>query len=268
MAGTACSGRGAHAEKLIDIGAHITRVAHELAGPLSLIVGSLDALDQHAATLLDYIEATLGDAAADTAQAPLREQANLDYAVRSTRELLDICRDGTRRLDHVIRQLRCHGRYLGGSIEASMVSVPEVLFSAVRMVAATRSQAVETDVAELPPVSGSADMLGEVFVNLIANACDAVAGQPGGRVRVLASEVLEPPPKIVVRVCDNGPGVQPEHHRRIFEPFFTTKASGSGLGLGLVIAREIVEAHGGTLALVPGDGGEFTVTLPVPPGAL
>ena len=268
MAGTACSGRGAHAEKLIDIGAHITRVAHELAGPLSLIVGSLDALDRHAATLLEYAEATVADAGADAHVARLREQGQLDYAMQSIRELLDICREGTRRLDHVIRQLRSHGRHLGGATDPSPVSVPDVLSSAVRMVTATRPQPVETDIAPLPPLSGSAGLLGEVFANLIANACDAVAGQAGGRVRVIARTIREPRPQVVVRVCDNGPGVAPEHHERIFEPFFTTKAGGAGLGLGLVIAREIIEAHGGTLALVPGEGGEFVATLPVSLGPL
>jgi len=264
MESTARHGREAHAEKLSDIGAHITRVAHELAGPLSLIVGSLDALALHAGTLLEYVEATQARTRTDDGLARLRRRLNLDYSLRSTRELLDICREGTHRLEHVIRQLRSHGRHLEGSTSVAQVSVPEVLAGAVRLISATRAQPVETDIAPLPLVSGSADLLGEVFVNLIANGCEAVADRPGGCVRVIARVTPGSPDRIVVRVADNGPGVPPEHRQRIFQPFFTTKASGSGLGLGLVIAREIVEAHGGTLTLAPtGSGAELVVTLPV-----
>jgi len=269
MAADGQVGRDAHAGKLCDIGANVARVAHELAGPLSLIVGSLDALSKHAGALVGYVEATATRAGGDAELQGLRRHLNVDYAARNVRDLVEICREGTGRLEHVIRQLRSHGRHLGEATSVAMVSLPEVLRGAVRMVQAARPTPIETEVAELPPVSGTKDLLGEVFVNLIGNACEAVATRPGGRVWIVAGLRAEPEPTVVVRVCDNGPGVPQEHRARIFEPFFTTKVSQSGLGLGLVIAREIIEAHGGTVALAtPSTGAELVVTLPVPVAAL
>jgi signal transduction histidine kinase len=72
---------------------------------------------------------------------------------------------------------------------------------------------------------------------------------------------------VELRVADSGPGVPPEVRERIFEPFFTTRARGTGLGLA--VARQIVEAHGGRISVgdSPGGGARFTLRLPAAPGA-
>ena len=74
----------------------------------------------------------------------------------------------------------------------------------------------------------------------------------------------------MVSVSDNGSGIAAENLPRIFDPFFTTKAPGKGTGLGMSIAREIVQKHGGTIAVesAPGKGTSFTLTLPAPAQAL
>ena len=101
----------------------------------------------------------------------------------------------------------------------------------------------------------------QVFVNLFVNAAHAM-GEGGGRlvVRVFPDEAG----MLVAEVRDTGPGIQPENLAKVFDPFFTTKPVGVGSGMGLAVARGIVEQHGGTLHLAnhPDGGAVATVTFP------
>lgn len=126
--------------------------------------------------------------------------------------------------------------------------------------ARTKSVATTLSVAPgLPPVDGYGGELNQVWANLIDNAVDAVPAA-GGRVDVSAA--LEGR-FVVVRVVDNGAGIPEDVQRRVFEPFFTTKPVGVGTGLGLDIARRIVNRHDGILEFDTGpDGTEFRVMLP------
>src|SRR5436190_322876 len=123
-----------------------------------------------------------------------------------------------------------------------------------------RSKSVEIDVhvaPELPAVDGYGGELSQVWANLLDNAIDAA---PGGHIRIEADAADG---KVIVRVVDDGPGIPPDVLTRIFDPFFTTKDIGQGTGLGLDIARRIVQRHRGAIDLNTGPGGtEFRVTLP------
>jgi signal transduction histidine kinase len=128
----------------------------------------------------------------------------------------------------------------------------------LRSKAKERSVNVELQVQpKLPAVDGYGGELNQVWSNLIENAIDAT---PSGRVRVKAEASAG---HVVVRVIDDGPGIPAEIAGRIFEPFFTTKEIGKGTGLGLDIARRIVEHHRGQIDVSSHPGGtEFRVTLP------
>ncbi len=115
----------------------------------------------------------------------------------------------------------------------------------------------------LPRVAIEPSLTQQVFVNLLANARDALAGLPAGdprriRVRVTVEEGL-----VTYRVSDSGPGIPADLRPRIFEPFFTTKDAGSGTGLGLALSRDIIARQGGLLDLAPSDHGAcFVVGVP------
>ncbi len=106
------------------------------------------------------------------------------------------------------------------------------------------------------------DQLRQVFVNLLLNASDALAGSgPGGRLTITTA--LETG-MALVSFADNGPGIRPEDLGRIFEPFFTTKPAVEGTGLGLPVSYGIVRAHGGTIEVRSRPGETvFTVALPI-----
>jgi signal transduction histidine kinase len=128
----------------------------------------------------------------------------------------------------------------------------------LRPKAKSKSVTVSLQVADpMPAVDGYGGELNQVWANLVDNAIDAA---PGGHVRVEAAPVGD---KVVVRVIDDGPGIPEDVVHRIFDPFFTTKDVGEGTGLGLDIARRIVQRHQGVIDVNTGSGGtEFKVTLP------
>jgi len=107
-----------------------------------------------------------------------------------------------------------------------------------------------------PPVRADGDLLCQVLLGLLTNAAAAV---PAGGEIALGARVRDG--AIELAVADSGPGVPPDIRDRIFEPFFTTRADGTGLGLA--VARQIVEAHGGRIVVADGPGGGacFTVVL-------
>jgi signal transduction histidine kinase len=109
-------------------------------------------------------------------------------------------------------------------------------------------------------VRGKPEQLAQIFVNLVTNACHAMA--PGGGTLTITTHVDDG--KVAVTLCDSGHGIQPDHLQHVFTPFFTTKTSGAGTGLGLAIVKSIVDGHAGEIRVAsePGAGATFTVTLP------
>ena len=129
---------------------------------------------------------------------------------------------------------------------------------------ALRDIVVERHFGNLPRVPVYVDELNQVWTNLISNAQQALAAKTGGTGGTIAIETAVVAGLAVVRVIDDGPGVPADVLPHIFEPFFTTKPKGEGTGLGLGIARQIVEKHGGTMTCesVPGRT-VFEVRLPI-----
>jgi two-component system sensor histidine kinase HydH len=131
--------------------------------------------------------------------------------------------------------------------------------------AASRGVQVVVDAPPpLPPVRADRARLTQVLLNLGLNAVEAM---PAGGTLTLAAAVAGA--DLVIAVTDTGEGIAPDIRRRLFEPYVTTKSR--GLGLGLAIARRIVEDHGGRIEVAsePGRGSRFTVSLPLagPSGA-
>ena len=121
---------------------------------------------------------------------------------------------------------------------------------------------VVRDIRAAPTVRGNADELSQIFVNLLANAWDAVAGRPSKRIHLRLYTQGE---QVIVEVEDNGDGIPAASLSRLFDPFFTTKAVGRGTGLGLTVCKGIIEKHQGSIEVKsqPGQGSVFTVRLPL-----
>jgi two-component system nitrogen regulation sensor histidine kinase GlnL len=124
---------------------------------------------------------------------------------------------------------------------------------------------------DLPPVHANYSQLLQVFLNLLQNAIQALAGRPDGRITVTVTVRADdvPKPMVYITVADNGPGIDPALLNRVFEPFTTTKSTGDqrsrrGMGLGLAIVRRIIQYHQGAIDVTSelGKGTTFHVYLP------
>jgi signal transduction histidine kinase len=111
---------------------------------------------------------------------------------------------------------------------------------------------------DLPPVIIDPQQIGQVLTNLVTNACQAMTD--GG---TLTLNAVDEGSLLALSVADTGPGIPPENLNKVFEPLFTTKAR--GIGLGLAVSKQLVEANQGAITVVshPGEGCEFTVRLPI-----
>jgi len=150
--------------------------------------------------------------------------------------------------------------------EFKLVNLASVLDSALTQMRAKldgAKVAVSRNYIAGPTVSADGDKLKQVFTNIIDNAIDALASIPEGRRLELFIENGRPA-TATVRVRDNGSGIASPQLEKIFNPFFTTKEKGTGLGMA--IAKKIVEAHEGTIEVGSqvGQGSEFRVSLPLP----
>jgi signal transduction histidine kinase len=121
--------------------------------------------------------------------------------------------------------------------------------------------------ADLPLVLADPNQLQQVFLNLIANALDAMP--TGGELTVETASAdadAASTTQVLVRIRDTGSGIAPQHLHKLFTPFFTTKNAGQGTGIGLAVCRQIIHAHGGSIEVQsqPGVGSTFTLSLLTP----
>ena len=147
------------------------------------------------------------------------------------------------------------------------VNVNHVLKECVELVsprADERQVALLTDLDDLPPIPADSAGLHQAFLNLIANALDAVDDETGAV--TVASKYDSMHRNVIVRVMDNGSGIPPSHLDRIFTPFYSSKGQ-KGTGLGLAVAKKLIQEHQGKIEVEskPSEGATFTVTLPAMP---
>ena len=161
---------------------------------------------------------------------------------------------------------RLRGFLKKSNVELAALDIGELVGQVARLVtsdAIIRNVAIRLDLAPgLPPVCGDRVQLQQVILNLLMNGLDAMR-EPGESERTLVLRTFsEGPASVVVAVEDSGVGIDEADLEHVFHAFYTTKAD--GLGMGLAIARSIVEAHGGRLSARnnPGGGATFSFTLP------
>ena len=255
-------------EKMASLGRLVAGVAHELNNPISFVLGNVMALRRYAGRLHTYLEAINECDGAHTPELDqLRRELRIDRILEDMAPLLDGMIEGAERTRDIVDGLK---RFSAVDRQADeRFNLTEVVERAVRWVtrAAPPSFAVRLELPAELPLLGSAGQMQQVLMNLVQNACDALADTPAPALEVRAA--LGAGEVIVLTVADNGPGIPSEHLPRLFDPFFTTKPVGQGTGLGLSISYGIVERHGGKLEAAnrPDGGAVFTLLLPLAPSA-
>jgi len=231
--------------RLTSLGLLAAGVAHELSNPLGYVKSNTD----HVLGLLRDLDARV------RAGAPADDVAR---AIDEARAVLAENVDGVARMVAITSELRRMSRAPG---DAKPCDVEDVLRRALVLTnnALKYKADVRTDLGHPPEVMVDEGRLAQVFVNLLANAAQAIEGRGEVRVATCADAGFT-----VVEISDTGSGITPERMARLFEPFFTTKAAGVGTGLGLWIVRRIVAEAGGSVDCrsVPGEGTTVTIRLP------
>jgi signal transduction histidine kinase len=251
-------------EKLAAIGQLAAGVAHEINNPLGFITSNLSTLRKYAERLTEYLACVdeiipaLPKALQEKLKANNR-RFKLDALLEDLPELVADSLEGTDRIKKIVQGLKCFSRT--DSETPAPVDINECLESAITIVwnEIKYNAKLERELGDLPPVHGYMQQLAQVFMNLLVNASHAITGQ--GVIRInsrLAGERVE------ISITDNGCGIPEANLVKIFDPFFTTKEPGKGTGLGMSIVREIIDKHGGTIAVTSGigHGTEFVISLP------
>ncbi|MDQ3265054.1 MAG: ATP-binding protein [Myxococcota bacterium] len=228
-------------ERLAALGTLAAGVAHEINNPLAYVLGN-----------------------AQLAAETLRGGGTLDARVRA--ELADHIREiaeGSGRVRDIVTDLRTFSR--GEEDGARSTELWPVIDSCIRLLGfqLRRKARVIREVGATPAVAAAASRLGQVFVNLLANAVQAMPDRLPEENTIRISTSTGPLGEAVIEVEDNGEGIPPQLQERIFDPFFTTR-QGSGTGLGLAICHAIVTGVGGRLELESqvGRGTLFRLHLP------
>ena len=231
----------AHLDRRAAMGELATSLAHELNQPLNAIL-------QNA-----------GMAQMLLTSAPLPSELS-----EMTDIIGDIRKDDIR-ASEVIRRMR--GLLQKHELETHRVDLNEVVHETVAIVrpdARSRQIEMEVELVEgIRPIMGDRVHLQQVLLNLLMNAMDAVTDMPPERQRVRVF-TTQSEGAVRLAVSDTGPGIPFDKLTTIFEPFYTTKTGGSGMGMGLAIARGIIEAHDGRIAAGNNTAGGATVWFSVP----
>jgi signal transduction histidine kinase len=232
-----------NSERLVAMAVLAAGGIRDLAAPTQSLVSNLELLDR---------EITRHD------------EELIPGRVSELRQRLQEAVANATRIRDAVRDMAALGREDGGTSEVDLQRVLLTCIKVARTEIDHRARVI-TEFDVVPPVVGSESRLYRLFLNLIMNAAQAVAGDPQNEHFIRVVTRNEPDRRVSVDVIDSGPGILPEHLGRVFEPFFTTKPVDQGTGLGLALCRRIVEDLDGDIFVesTPGKGAMFRVTLPM-----
>lgn len=288
-------------EKISSLGQLVAGVAHEVNNPISFINGNLHHTSQYVNDLLNLL--TLYNQEYPNPSLKIQneiEDIELNYLIEDLPKMLDSMRVGTDRIKEIMQSLRNFSRVDEGipkpaDIHSGIDSTLMILQHRLKPKAERPAIQVVKEYGDLPLVECFSGQLNQVFMNLIANAIDALEEfyttrskletKPQPLVITIRTEVVSAShltsggeestanpqtsaDTVVIRIADNGPGITEEVKQRIFDPFFSTKPVGKGTGLGLSISYQIVvEKHQGNLRCIStqGLGTEFAIEIPLRP---
>jgi signal transduction histidine kinase len=269
-------------EKMSALGELVAGVAHEINNPVGFIHGNLQHASAYFQDMTNIIN--LYQKHYPNPVPEIKEEIaaiDLNYMLTDLPNLISSMKEGVQRIRDISISLRTFSR--ADSDRKVSCNIHDGIDSTI-MILKHRLKASEhhpdiqviRDYDNLPEIECFIGQLNQVFMNLLANAIDALEESNIGRHYIeieanpnqvlIQTSLIENKKHILIRIKDNGVGMSPDVQKKIFDHLFTTKPVGQGTGLGLSIARQIVvEKHGGTLEVnsAPGQGSEFIIKLPI-----
>ncbi|HEY6003566.1 MAG TPA: ATP-binding protein, partial [Anaeromyxobacter sp.] len=240
------TGQLLQADRMVAVGTLAAGVAHEINNPLAYVVAALQ-----------FVQDEMDGLAQELPGGRLQP----------VQEALSDAGEGARRVTTIVRDLKTFSRAdeeRRGPVELHAVieSSINIAFNEIKH----RARLIK-EYGAIPPVLANEARLGQVFLNLLINAAQAIPEGNADSNEIRVATRTDPCGRAIIEVSDTGTGIAADVMRHVFDPFFTTKPVGVGTGLGLFICRNIVTAIGGEIAAEsrPGNGTLFRVTLPAAP---
>lgn len=236
--------------RLATLGMLVAGLAHEINTPLGAINSNHDVLRR----ALERLQGILADEVVEP-----HELDEVRRIVRAVDSILHVNDLAVERMTGLVGSLRSFGRVDRADLDYA--DLHEGIDSTLAILAhELRHVRVVRKYGTLPRVRCLPQQINQVLMNLLLNSAQAT---PEGGTIEIATRAGDT--SVYIDLSDTGAGIKAAHLERIFEPGFTTKGGRVGMGLGLLITRQIVERHGGAIAVSsePGVGTSFTITLPV-----
>ncbi|WP_071515099.1 ATP-binding protein [Geitlerinema sp. PCC 9228] len=263
-------------EKMSSLGQLVAGIAHEINNPVNFISGNITCAQEYIQDLVHILalyRQELSQPSQDLEAAI--EHAELEFLLEDLPNLLNSMQIGSKRIQDIVISLRTFSRL--DESETKEADIHECIDSTLMILQHRlkgkphhREIQIIKQYDKISPIDCYPSQLNQVFMNLLANAIDAVEDSKCQHTAdnppqiTIQTELLDSD-RIGIRIRDNGVGIPESIHTKVFDPFFTTKPVGKGTGLGLSISYKIiVEKHNGTMVCQsqPNQGTEFTIELP------
>ncbi|BAU14992.1 two-component sensor histidine kinase [Leptolyngbya sp. NIES-3755] len=252
-------------EKMSGLGQLTAGLAHEINNPVSFIHGNVGYAIDYITDLFKLLNLYEQEHSQPSAQLKkLIDEIDLDFVEEDLPKLLTSMKTGTQRIRDIVLSLRNFSRL--DEAEKKVVDIHVGLESTL-LILQHRLQSIEViqHYGDLPEIECYPGLLNQVLMNILNNAIDALAEQNAPRITITTQRESN---VIVIRIADNGTGMNDTVKSKLFDPFFTTKPVGKGTGMGLSVSYQIiVEKHGGQLNCSSklGEGSEFRIELSIEP---
>lgn len=265
-------------EKLSTLGELIAGVAHEINNPISFIFSNIEHLEEHIAAITEILRLYQQEYLHPSAKiTDASEELDLKFALKDIVKIIDSFKLGTDRLRNLSLSLRNFSRAdvdtkQPADLHQGLDSTLLILQHRLKSVGDRPRIEVVRSYGQLPEVNCYPGQINQVFMNILANAIDALdeamihSKMSASIPKIQITTDIDAQNCVIIRIADNGMGIPDLIQERLFEPLFTTKPVGKGTGLGLSIAHQIiVEKHNGILKVNSqlGQGTEFSIKIPV-----